>query len=191
MGKFKREKTKYYHASPVLFKPGDQIVPNRFPNFKATDPNLIYLTNSPKPHYTVYDKGAMENWYIYQVLPTNTPKIRQMWDELVTDKPVIVVKMIGSVRGIGRPKKGFQKNNEEDKIFIINTIKELKDIVNNQEKTENFIKENPGVDPEKRLKLYISKLQYHKGDVSEVKKKMYYHPSFKKNKKQLIQLKKT
>ena len=56
----KYSKKKYYHASPFKYKPGERLVPS------AMNPEWIFLTNSPKPHYSVAPAAVRENWYIYE-----------------------------------------------------------------------------------------------------------------------------
>ncbi len=168
------KKTRYYHASPKLFKPGDYIspnLPNYKPNFNHSQSELIYLTDSPKPHYTVAQRAINENWYIYEVEPIDPKRvwIQKTFDELVTDRPCIVKNRLGSARGIGRP-KSHQKNTDLDEIYK-ERIQEAKDAMKNEKTRESYMIENGGSTPEEDIEEYQNKIKYKNPDSSYVKYK--------------------
>lgn len=103
---------KYYHCSPVLFKPGDHVVPGGIvnkKNYNASDPARIYLTSDPSPHYTVMDRALEEDWYVYEVIPHGKFHIGSLWDDYVSSKGATVVKRLGNARGIARKTKKLTK----------------------------------------------------------------------------------
>lgn len=90
---------KYYHASPQHFKPNDIIGRHDLP---------IFMTESPEPHYTIYEKAIKENWFVYEVVPLNKVVIGKCWDEAITTQAQ-VIRRVGNARGIANNnKKNFK-----------------------------------------------------------------------------------
>jgi hypothetical protein len=60
---------KYYHASPKRFKIG-QILSGNSSALNGQNyvgcPSTIYLTTSPHPHYTIFNK-AKNGWHVYEI----------------------------------------------------------------------------------------------------------------------------
>lgn len=170
--KFSKKK-RYYHASPKLFKPGDYIspnMPNYEPNFNHSQSELVYLTDSPKPHYTVARKAVNENWYIYEVEPVDPKRVwvQYTFDELVTDRPCVVIKRIGSARGIGKPK--HSKTRKEMDEFYRERLQEAKNALKNEDTKESYTIEW-GVTPEEDIVNFQNKIKYKEPDSSAVKYK--------------------
>lgn len=102
--KKKIKKKKYYHASPVIFSPGDFLLHTvQARNFTASTwfRDAIFMTWTPIPHFTIIEKALAENWQVYEVQPLK--KVHQgFWDDYFTCGPVKVIKRIGSCRGISQ-----------------------------------------------------------------------------------------
>ena len=104
MGKKKKPKKKYYHASPVIFSPGDFLLHTiQTKNFNASTwyRDAIFMTWTPVPHFTILEKALAENWEVYQVEPLKKVHLGT-WDDYYTCGPVKVIKRIGSCRGVSQ-----------------------------------------------------------------------------------------
>jgi len=118
---------KFYHSSPHNFKPGDYINPIlavKRANYKASEDNLIYLTDSPYPHFTLHDK-IDEDWNVYEVKPVMKGLKVGMWDDFTTPHPVLVLKRVGSMKGLAtrshhskRSLKRAQEAHNETKQYL-------------------------------------------------------------------------
>lgn len=109
---------KYYHSSPFNFKPGDYINPIlavKKANYRASEDNLIYLTNSPYPHFTLHDK-IDEDWNVYEVKPLKRGLKVGMWDDFTTPHRVLILKKVGSLKGLAikshHSKKSLKRSQE-------------------------------------------------------------------------------
>lgn len=164
-------KKKYYHASKKLFKPGDVLTIGNDTNFRSSQKGLIYLTEKPEAHYTVAQKAFDENWHVYEVRPEfpKSVKYSSYWDEWVTDKPCIVVKRLGSARGISKagrpPKKESQKEREE---WLRERIKEAKDALKFEDKRTEW-DDFWDIEPEKQIKEKQNELRFKNAKTSKVK----------------------
>jgi len=89
---------KWYHASPQHFKPGDVI---------GRHDLKVYMTCSPEPHFTIYDKAVEENWTVYEVRPLG--RIHEgWWDDAYTIQAEVIRK-VGHSRGLANNfKKHFK-----------------------------------------------------------------------------------
>lgn len=115
-------KQKYYHASKKFFKPGDLVLPGMYggvvKNYNVISrDNYVYLTSSPAPHFTILARAIKEDWIVYEVKPQGKIGIGN-WDDFTCDKPAIVIKRVGSARGLAKKHKIKSKD--------IEWIKELK-----------------------------------------------------------------
>jgi hypothetical protein len=97
----KPKKLKYYHASTSVFKPGDIIAPN--PYIEHLSGRGIHVTGSACAHYTLWRCGKRSigevRFNVYQVRPLNpkTKIIFGVWDELVIQGPVEVLRCLGEI----------------------------------------------------------------------------------------------
>ena len=57
------------------------------------------MTNSPIPHYTIFQRVVKEGGFVYEVLPLGKVRHNGLFDELTCDQ-VKVVKFIGNAQGI-------------------------------------------------------------------------------------------
>jgi len=73
----------FYHASPGSFLPGTVLEPQAKKNF-ACSQGYVYLTDSPRPHYTVEATARSENWLVYQVEPLGPLRLGR-WDDLICE----------------------------------------------------------------------------------------------------------
>lgn len=105
---------KLYHASPKRFKRGEILSArsngivikggskNQHYKVAGVRPS-VFMTDSPIPHYTIFDEAIEENWYVYQVEP-----IGKVWvgdfSEVLSDAARII-KCVGSSRGIAGDKE--------------------------------------------------------------------------------------
>jgi hypothetical protein len=157
------KKKKYYHASKVLFKPGDQLVPN-LPRYKAnfnfSCAEYIYLTEAPEPHYTVADRANEEGWYVYEVVPTGKVYVGICWDEWFTKMPCIIKKRIGNARGIsksGKPSKTSGEKSMEE--WYKEKLQKAKEALKSEEARKEF-EEYWEKTPESVIKEIQAKLKY-------------------------------
>lgn len=82
--------SKFYHASPHRLKYHTILIPQgRSRNFESSE-NKVYLTTSPKPHYTLWPTIRTKAWHIYQVLPLSDIYYGRMWDEIMVDKAIVI-----------------------------------------------------------------------------------------------------
>ena len=88
-------KRKYYHASPKRHKPGEVLV-GQSCGWSSSVP-VVFMTQSPIPHYTIFDEAVEDNWFIYRVIPTSKVKIGRCWDEALSES-VEIVKCVGRAR---------------------------------------------------------------------------------------------
>lgn len=169
-------KKKYYHASKKLFKPGDVLTIGNDTNFRSSRQGFIYLTEKPEAHYTVAPKAFAENWYVYEVRPEfpKSVKYSSCWEEWITDKPCIVVKRLGSARGIskaGRPsKKESQKENDE---WLKERIKEAKDVLKCEEKRAEW-DEWWNIEPGKQIQQKQNELKFKNAKTSKATNRYPY-----------------
>lgn len=115
------KKVKYYHCSKKRFKKGQRlsflssIIKGR--NYQMSG-DCIYMTTSPYPHFTIWEKAVKEGWFVYEVHPIGKI-IRGWWDDL-TAPEVEIVKMIGKVtseNGLGRKKSLVSRFNHRPKEY--------------------------------------------------------------------------
>jgi hypothetical protein len=102
--KKKIKKKKYYHASPVIFSPGDFLlhtIQDRNYNASTWYGDAIFMTWTPVPHYTILEKALAENWEVYEVEPLKKV-YKGTWDDFYTQGQVRVIKRVGSCRGISK-----------------------------------------------------------------------------------------
>lgn len=104
---------KYYHASPQHFHPGDVIGHHDIP---------VYMTQSPEPHYTIYESAIKDNWFVYEVVPLDKVCLGGCWDEAITNQAE-VVRRVGNARGIANNTKkhfkaGYWKSNKGSQVQI-------------------------------------------------------------------------
>lgn len=91
--KYNYEKPKFYHVSDKFYDVGDVIEGESSNNqFK----NVVFLTDSPRPHYSLKDR-KFNNAFIYRVVPISGVKGGRFWDELAS-KRVRVVERAGSAK---------------------------------------------------------------------------------------------
>lgn len=88
-------KRKYYHASPKRHKPGEVLV-GQSCGWSSNTP-VVFMNQSPTPHYTIFHEAVEGNWFIYRVIPTSKVKIGKCWDEALAES-VEVVKCVGRAR---------------------------------------------------------------------------------------------
>lgn len=160
-----RKLKSYYHASPKQFAPGDRLVPNLpnySPNFNFSEASLIYLTEKPIPHYTVAERANRENWNIYEVRPINPKSVwfQSMWDEWVTDRECVVVKLVGSARGISKagqpPRNNREKEHEE---WLRKELEKAQEALRDPDKRKEW-EEHRYYSPEESIEIYREKIKY-------------------------------
>ena len=83
-------KQKYYHCSPRRIPVGTVLSGHntasglRLPKCSNyIGGPAVFMTNSPKPHYTIAPEAKEEGWYIYKVDPIGKVDISDDWDEFV------------------------------------------------------------------------------------------------------------
>ena len=109
------KRLKYYHASPKRLKVGTilQAPSERRSRSSAlsfadiNDMEVIYMTQSPIPHFTILDTSVKYNWNVYEVEPLDKVEFGH-WDDATT-KQAVVVKLIGSARSLVR---NYKRNNQ-------------------------------------------------------------------------------
>jgi hypothetical protein len=158
------KRKEFYHASPKQFKPGDYLAPNLpdySANYNSSQSKYIYLTPSPKPHYTIADKAIAENWNVYKVVLTNPKRIWVgMWDDYITDRPCVVEKLVGSARGISKAGRPSKNNRElENEQWYKDKLKEAKEALTSDELRKQF-EEFWDTTVEERIKELQNKIKY-------------------------------
>ena len=89
-----KNKTKYYHCSHIPHKVGSVV-------HTISEYGVLFMTNNPKPHYTLVDNEGRNNdiknqkLYCYQVLPLGVVKRGRCWDELTTTIGFEIVRSLG------------------------------------------------------------------------------------------------
>jgi hypothetical protein len=111
----KKPKTKFYHASPKRFHPGDILIPaieTGKGNYGYGELPYVYLATSPIPHHTIWPdiKVDKEPWFVYEVEPLDKVYTGE-WDELITRRAKIV-KFIGNAQGLMNRKMRTYKEKE-------------------------------------------------------------------------------
>lgn len=94
---------KYYHTSPYRLQVGTILTGQRI-SFETGIPS-VWMTNSPVPHYTIFEDASKNSWHVYEVKPMDKVIIGKMWDEYMTSHCQIV-KYIGNSKGICKGHKG-------------------------------------------------------------------------------------
>lgn len=107
---------KFYHASSAHLKPGDRIIPTfAKKNFDGCARG-VYMTSRPQPHFTVYKEAFDGDWDVYEVRPTGKVHLWE-WDDYVTLSDVIVVRKIGSAKGLAIPGNISKKDRKKIEVY--------------------------------------------------------------------------
>jgi len=61
--------TRYYHASPTLFSPGDVLLPGAATGCGYYKSSVVCMCNSQDPHSSIRHHALAEKWYVYEVNP--------------------------------------------------------------------------------------------------------------------------
>lgn len=83
------KKRRYYHVSPRRFRRGQVLTAN----------NAVHMTESPLPHYTIFEEAYKDGWYVYEVVPLGTVTLDKCWDAWLA-RAATVKRLVGSARGI-------------------------------------------------------------------------------------------
>ena len=92
-------KHRYFHASPFHFSPGDVLHGRSCGVDPQSRVPVVFLNQSPMPHYSIWDRAVQENWFVYEVRPLSRVRFDRSWDEAFSTH-VEVVRRVGHARGI-------------------------------------------------------------------------------------------
>ncbi len=104
-------KPKYFHASGEKYKVGD-IIKGTSTNSEISKPS-VFLTDDPKPHFTLGGRKEAENYTIYKVVPIEGIKPGFDWADLASGR-VRVVEVLGSAKGLLHGRKFSEVSLKED-----------------------------------------------------------------------------
>ena len=106
----------FYHATPARLKPGDRISPT-YPkkNFDGCARG-VYMTPHPQPHSTVYEEAFDGDWDVYEVRPTGKVRLWE-WCDYITNEEVIVVRKVGTAKGLAIPGNLTNKDRKKAEIY--------------------------------------------------------------------------
>lgn len=85
-------KARFFHASPRRFHIGKVL---------GGPSDIVFVTSSERPHYTIAQRAREEGWHVYEVQPIGRVNIGRCYDEGWTER-VEVIRYVGNARGIGR-----------------------------------------------------------------------------------------
>lgn len=106
-------KQKYYTVLTNHYRPGD-IIDGKSNSLDAKKKQQIFLTNQPRPHYSIADNDdKMERGIMYQVQPLGQVHYGSNWDELYTKK-VKVLAVLGSTKGFYHRLQNELKHQSDD-----------------------------------------------------------------------------
>lgn len=106
------KKLKFYHCSKKHWKVGDIILPH-IDGREYSGGRGIYVSNQPKPHFTMYDNGknsVSKKTRLYRVLPIANKYYFGNWNDIVCPKGVIVVESLGDVARNGKSSYVCKRN---------------------------------------------------------------------------------
>lgn len=107
-------KQKYYTVLTAKFQPGD-VIDGRANGWSVKKKQQIFLTNQPRPHYSIIDNAdKMQRGIMYQVQPIGKVHYGSAWDELYT-KRVKVLAVLGSTKGFYRRLQSEELKHQSDK----------------------------------------------------------------------------
>ncbi len=95
-------KQKYYCALKARYKIGD-IILGKSTNSDTRNPS-VFLTTSVEPHFTLEERGDLDTYTIYRVVPIGKIKPGFEWAEL-SAKSVEVVEVLGSAKSFVEKKQ--------------------------------------------------------------------------------------